>query len=660
MRYRRQIIVGFHAVTILISVEIAFLLRFDFSIPDVVDSLVLQTMVVALALKLPVFFLARLHATSWRFAGILDLWRVLIANATASAVFTTSGLLWHSWSGFPRAVGLIDFLVCFVATGGAQFAVRAYSEGRSATLFRRGAKAVLVYGAGAAGRMLLREIQSNPSLGYDVVGFVDDDRSLRGSTVMNVPVLGVGRNVSAIVDRYSARSIKIEEIIVAMPSASARQTREAIANCRSAGAACKTVPRFGELLAGKVLSSQIRNINLVDLLGREPVRLDEGRIHQNLVGRSVLITGAAGSIGSELCRQTARFGPAKLILFDQAESPLYDIELELRTQFASLDIAPVLGDIRDARWVAEVIRQHRVDSIFHAAAYKHVPMMEAHVTEAVKTNVLGTWNLVLAASRHRVSSFVMISTDKAVNPSSVMGLTKRVAELIVQAQLSSDFGTRFASVRFGNVLGSSGSVVPLFQRQIAAGGPVTITHPEMRRYFMTIPEAVGLVLQAATMCEDSQIFVLDMGEPVRIMDLATNMISLAGLMPHEDVEIRISGLRPGEKLFEELRTEGENISSTYHEKIKIFSGTRLTRKQLEGWLSPLTTLIEARDPQAIVRHLSSLVPEYQPPRATRAHAEEPALSAAAGRREERLVAPFKGDWQPAPSGPATIIQPSST
>jgi FlaA1/EpsC-like NDP-sugar epimerase len=661
MRFRRHVIVAFYAATIVISLNVAFLLRFDFAIPSAADSFLIPAVGIALILKLPVFLVVGLHTNSWRFAGILDLLRVAIANATASAAFVTAGLVWHNWSGFPRAVCLIDFLVCFLFSGGAQFAVRAYAEIRSATVSKRGAKTVLVYGGGAAGRMLLREIQSNPSLGYDVVGFVDDDRALRRSTVMGVPVLGMGRDVPLIVDRYNARLVRIEEIIVAMPSATARQTREAIANCRSAGVPCKTVPRFGELLAGTVLSSQIRNINLVDLLGREPVRLDEARIREDLAGRSVLITGAGGSIGSELSRQTARFGPSKLIVFDQAESPLYSIDLELRKQFPSLEIISVLGDIRDSRCVSEVIREHRVESIFHAAAYKHVPMIETHVIEGVKTNVFGTLNLVLAALRHRVSSFVMISTDKAVNPSSLMGLTKRLAELIVQSQSNrSDSKTRFASVRFGNVLGSSGSVVPLFQGQIAAGGPVTVTHPEMRRYFMTVSEAVGLVLQASTMCHDSEIFVLDMGEPVRIMELATNMITLAGLVPHEEIEIRISGLRPGEKLFEELRIEGENISPTYHEKIKIFSGVRLTRKQLDSWLSQLTVLIEARNPNAIITHLRSLVPEYQPQYMARATGGEPALASAEGGWEARLGTTVKTDWQPSHRPSTAIIHPSST
>jgi FlaA1/EpsC-like NDP-sugar epimerase len=659
-RFRKHLIVLIEATITVVSIATAFLLRFDFSVPAAMNAILVQGVLLAVLVKVPIFFAARLHTASWRFAGIRDLSRVFAANSAASAALMASVLVWHSASGFPRSLPAIDFLVCFLLTGGAQFAVRTYHEIRSATTSRRDGKPVLIYGAGAAGRMLLREIQSNPSLGYDVVGFIDDARSLRGAMIMNAPVLGGGRQVASTVDRYRARGTNIEEIIVAMPSASGRQTREAIANCRSAGVACKAIPRFGELLAGKVLSSQIRNVNVLDLLGREPVRLDEDRIHESVAGRSLLITGAAGSIGAELSRQTARFGPRKLVLFDQAESPLYNIDLELRAQFPALEIVAELGDVRDAMRVEDLIRRHQVDSIFHAAAYKHVPMMEAHLLEGVKTNVFGTWNLVRAAYRNRVSNFVMISTDKAVNPSSVMGMSKRIAELIVHARSSNGnaSATRFASVRFGNVLGSNGSVVPLFQSQIAAGGPVTVTHPEMRRYFMSVPEAVGLVLQASTMSKDSEIFVLDMGEPVRIMDLAINLIGLAGLVPHEDIEIRISGLRPGEKLFEELRIEGEHISPTYHEKIKIFSGARLTRQQLEAWLTRLTALVEARDADAALDHLRALVPEYQPHPAA-AEQEHPAAAEMYAARVAEAPARLRERWQPSQSR-RTVVHPVST
>jgi FlaA1/EpsC-like NDP-sugar epimerase len=389
--------------------------------------------------------------------------------------------------------------------------------------------------------------------------------------------------------------------------------REALANCRITGVHCKTIPGFGELLKGKVLSAQIRDLAPGDLLAREPVRLDEDRIREHIADRVVLVTGAAGSIGSELCRQLAHQQPRKLIALDQAESELFKTDMKLRRCFPGIEIVAEIGDIQDLRRINGIFARHAIDSVFHAAAYKHVPMMEAHVAEAVKNNVVGTWNVASAASENGVSDFLMISSDKAVNPTNIMGMTKRVAEIIVSAMHSTGTGTRFVSVRFGNVLGSNGSVVPIFQSQIEEGGPVTVTHPEVRRYFMTVREAVQLVLQASTMGKGSEIFVLDMGEPVRIVDLAKNMIRLSGLECGKDVEIRFTGLRPGEKLFEELMTEGENILPTYHEKVKIFRGHGTERYFVQHWFSELQRLLEEDDEQALIIHLQALVPEYQAP-----------------------------------------------
>ncbi|MCU1258363.1 MAG: polysaccharide biosynthesis protein CapD, partial [Bryobacterales bacterium] len=352
--------------------------------------------------------------------------------------------------------------------------------------------------------------------------------------------------------------------------------------------------------------------------------LDESQIRETIRGRTVMVTGAAGSIGSELCRQVARFGPKLLVAFEQAESDLFRIDNELTLNFPGLAVIPQVGDIRDYVRVQEVIRAFHVDSIFHAAAYKHVPMMENHVMEAVKNNIIGTRNVVCAAAQNNVARFLMISSDKAVNPTNIMGATKRVAELIVSAfPLEGDGGkTKCVSVRFGNVLGSNGSVIPVFREQIARGGPVTVTHPDMRRYFMTIPEAVQLVLQASIMGKGSEIFVLDMGEPVRIVDLARNMIRLSGHEPDGDIEIRYTGLRPGEKLFEELSTKDEHIQSTYHEKIKIFAGRRLRAKDVETWISELEALLLARDEPSIVEHIRELVPEYGPSEEQRRPAAE--------------------------------------
>jgi FlaA1/EpsC-like NDP-sugar epimerase len=380
---------------------------------------------------------------------------------------------------------------------------------------------------------------------------------------------------------------------------------------------------MSDLISGKMMSAQIRDISADELLGRPPVRLNNDAVGARLRDCSVLVTGAAGSIGSELCRQIAHFTPRQIVLFDQAESELFKLDLELRKAFPNIAWVPTVGDIRDGGAVTDVIASHGIESVFHAAAYKHVPLMEAHQLEAVKNNILGTWTLVQAAA-YRVRDFVVISTDKAVRPASVMGATKRVAELIASAMpVPNGSGeTKFVSVRFGNVLGSNGSVIPIFQNQIASGGPVTVTHPEARRFFMTTREAVQLVLQASTMGHGSEIFVLEMGDLVRIADLARNLIGLCGLVPDQDIEVRYTGLRPGEKIYEELMTEGEDIVSTDHEKIKVFQGRRPSLDTVTSWMASLQTLVTRRDTAGVIRHLHALVPEYKP-------ANEPAPGTAA-------------------------------
>ncbi len=608
-RFRRLFIALWHLAIITAALLSAFLLRFDFSIPASEVPLLFRVFCIAVVSKMLAFSVAGIDRGWWRFVGMADLIRVLAANAMGSwALALTASFV--VGSRFPASIYFIDFLICFLATAGGRFCVRLYYETIAGELSRPGRRRLLIYGAGMAGATVLKEIRANQSLGYDVVGFLDDDPKKRNGRLLGVPVLGAGRDACRIVDHYKRNNRNIEEILIAMPTATGRQMQEALANCRAAGVPCKTVPGIGELLSGKVLSGQIRNVSITDLLGREPVMLEEGRIRSAIAGRSLLITGAAGSIGSELCRQAALFEPRTLVLFDRAESDLFRIDLELRGKFPGLEVISQIGDIQDYPRAHEVIRRYAVDSIFHAAAYKHVPMMEAHILEAVQNNVLGTWNMVQAAHRNNVSDFLMISSDKAVNPTNIMGVTKRVAELIVSSMQES--GTKFVSVRFGNVLGSNGSVVPLFQQQIAAGGPVTVTHPEVRRYFMTVREAVQLVLQASTMGKGSEIFVLDMGEPIRIADLARNMIRLSGHIPDEEIEIRFIGLRPGEKLYEELITEGEGVQPTYHQKIKIFQGPPVDHALIEMAVLELGTLVAERDEAGVIALLHKLVPEYQP------------------------------------------------
>jgi len=603
-----------HLAAITVSLGIADLLQFDFAWTGKEASLFWRALLVALPVKMLVFALTRLHwRWWWELVDWVDLNRLLIANAAGSLIFVVLNQLLGS-PGFPWSIYCIDFLLCFVLTAGIRFSGRMYKEGLVNGRSRRGCRRILIYGAGEAGMMLLREIRGNFRLGYHVAGFLDDDPQKTGAHLLGVPVLGKGSDAARIVEEYKKRQQWIEEVIIAAPSATGRQMQDVLTHCRSAGIPCKTIPTLGELLNSKFLSSQIRSISLNDLLGREPVHLDESRIRTAIAGRVVLVTGAAGSIGSEICFQIARFGPRKLVALDQAESELFKIDLELREKFPALDVAIEIGDIQDGRRVEDVFRRNSVDSVFHAAAYKHVPMMEFHVLEAAKNNILGTWNVVQASFRNRVSSFLMISSDKAVNPTNVMGATKRIAEVIVSGMPGAEMGsrTRFVSVRFGNVLGSNGSVVPIFQKQIAGGGPVTVTHPEARRYFMTVREAVQLVLQASTMGQGSEIFVLDMGEQIRIVDLARNMIRLVGFDPDKDIEIQYVGLRPGEKLFEEFTTAEEDYLPTHHEKIKIFQGPRLSPEVIATWIAELKTLITRSDALAVVAHMKKLVPEYVP------------------------------------------------
>ena len=484
-----------HLTAVGLSVTAAFLLRFDFAIPAGVMPILKQALLIAILVKLPIFDWVGFYRSLRRFVSIPDLYLVFLGNVAGSVLFAAVSMFWIG-PAMPRSVLMIDAVLCFVATALVRFSVRICNEA-----FREHSgqerTGILIYGAGSAGAELVREIHSNRCTRYEVKGFLDDDPLKQHARIMGIPVLGSGREAYSVVRHLNRRKPTVGEIIIAMPSATGPQMREALANCRAARIPCKTVPGIDELLSGRVLFTQVRNPSVQDLLGRQQVRLDEAHVQASIAGRSVLVTGAAGSIGSELCRQVARFKPACLVAFDQAESDLFRIENELRERYPELDLVVALGNIRDTDRLSEVLQQHGVESIFHAAAYKHVPMMESHVLEAVRNNVLGTWNLVRAARGHNVRSLLMISSDKAVNPICVMGATKRVCERIVSARWPGNGQTKCVSVRFGNVLGSNGSVVPVFQAQIAAGGPIKVTHPEARRFFMTISEAVSLVVQAS-------------------------------------------------------------------------------------------------------------------------------------------------------------------
>ena len=606
---------GRHVLLLALGYCMAWLLRFDFVVPDAEMSSFYRGLAIALVTKMVISVAMGLRLERWStHQGFPDAVRLLGLSVVSSMA---SGTLIYAVIGveFPRSVYILDPLVCFLVIGGARFAARLYSESKSEWFSTRSHKGLLIYGAGAAGLSLAREIRNNEKLGYRVVGFLDDDPTKRGSRLVGLPVFGAGDQAKRVVEECRSKGTKVEEIAVAMPSAPGLKVRAALAKAKAAGVTCRIVPGLGELISGKLSVGKMREISVTDLLGREPVELDRESVLPSVAGRCVLVTGAAGSIGSELCRQLSQLEPRKLVVFDEAESPLFFLESELRAKYPELDLVAIVGDIRDSHHVTEVIENYGIHAIYHAAAFKHVPLMERQVCEAVRNNVIGTWNLVQAAKRANVSNFVLISTDKAVNPSSIMGLTKRCAELIVSSQAGlgeSGIRRKYVAVRFGNVLVSNGSVVPIFEKQIAHGGPVMVTHPDMQRYFMTVQEAVHLVLQAGALGQGSEVFLLDMGQPMKILELARNMIRLAGFEPGEDIEIKIAGMRPGEKLFEELSLDNENTIPTAHPKIRTVRGRQMTMHELAPWVAELQYLLMHRSGPGVIDHLSRLVPEYRP------------------------------------------------
>ncbi len=582
----------------------AFLIRFDFTIPAVHVQHLVWALPIWLIAKAISFRLCGLDRGWWRFVSIHDVFRLGGGNFIGSLASTVL-ILTLAPPGFPRSIYLLDLLICLLATTSVRVFTRMVQDSLYNGHETAGDKAVLIYGAGAAGVTLLREIRSNAGLHYRVLGFVDDNPQKQGVVIQGVKVLGSGNSLATLVLTH-----KIEETLIALPSATGLEMTAVLKRCHQAGVRCRTIPALAEMIEGRALATQIRDVAVEDLLGRNPVRLEEDQIRGALEGKVVLVTGAAGSVGSELCRQIARFQPAGIVGFEIAESPLFEIDREMRQTFPATPFYAEIGSVQNRARLDEVLRQYRPAAVYHAAAYKHVPLMEAHVFEAIENNVFGTYNVAVAAAEHGVEDFVMISSDKAVRPTNVMGATKRVAELLLLALQNGR--TKYVAVRFGNVLGSNGSVIPIFKKQIAAGGPVTVTHPEMRRFFMTIPEACQLVLQAAVIGEGGQICVLDMGEPVKIVDLARNLILLSGLKPDDDIKIEFTGMRPGEKLYEEVSTMLEDTVPTAHGKIRIFVGNGMPEGDMLAWLGCLREISETRDAGRLVVALKEMVLDYSP------------------------------------------------
>jgi FlaA1/EpsC-like NDP-sugar epimerase len=599
-----------------VSVVAAFLLRFEFSIPGALKPALWTTLYVGVAAKVVTFHAFGLGRGLWRYFATRDLIRVAATNIVASAL-ASAVLLTVCPRPFPRSVLVIDFLLTLLLTAGARAGTRVVLEVTSRASGGALCRA-FIYGAGSAGSLLLNEARSNSRFNRRICGFIDDDPTKLNMLANGVLVRGAGVDLPELVAVH-----QIREVLIAIPSASGAQVSRIIEHCRAAGVSFRTVPSMAELVAGRGAVSQIRDVAVEDVLGRSTVKLDQGGISKRLRGRVALVTGAAGSIGSELCRQIACFEPAKLVALDMSETALFHLEREIRQHMPHVEFHAEIGNIQNRQRLRDVFGSHNPSVIYHAAAYKHVPLMEAHAFEAVENNVFGTYHLATVAAEFGVEDFVMISSDKAVRPTNIMGVTKRVSELLICSLQNG--GPRFVSVRFGNVLGSNGSVVPIFQKQIAAGGPVTVTHPRMRRYFMTIPEAAQLVLQASIMGSGGEIFVLDMGQPVLIVDLARQLIRLSGLRPDKDIRIVYSGLRPGEKLCEELNLADEQTVPTRHVKITAFSGIRLPFERVIRHLSVLRNACEGRDLRALMLELKDMVPDYNPSKEVLHKITEPGL-----------------------------------
>ncbi|HEX9779041.1 MAG TPA: nucleoside-diphosphate sugar epimerase/dehydratase [Geopsychrobacteraceae bacterium] len=609
LKYKKSVAYALNILCILAAFVLAFALRFDFQIPTVHWNTILLLSLPLLLVKLLTFRMTGAFAGWWRYVSLADVAGIFRANLIASAFFALLVAVTIRLDNVPRSILLLDAILCFLLICGIRFVTRAFREDYLNFFGRRKGdrKNILIVGAGQAGQAIVREIRLNRELRKAVVGFIDDDPDKLGSSLQGVPVLGATEQLPQLCRRYA-----IDKILIAIPSATGRQMRKIVERCKGTGVLFMTLPGVGELLEGKVSVSQIREVDVQDLLGRKPVRLDVAKIDAMIRGRKILVTGAAGSIGSEICRQVASFGAKELFLYEHAESPLFQLELELSESFPDVRLHAIVGDVRDAARVNNAFERHLPDVVFHAAAYKHVPMMEKNPAEGAKTNVFGTRNVANAADRYGCESFVMVSTDKAVNPTNIMGASKRAAELYVQA-LSTISKTRFETVRFGNVLGSAGSVVPTFKQQIKNGGPVRVTHPDITRFFMTIPEATQLVLQAGTMGSGGEIFLLDMGESVKIVHLAEELIRLSGFRPYEDIDISFTGLRPGEKLYEELLLAGEGVRPTAHEKIMVAAAAECDRELLLVKLEELYQCVRVMDKLGVRCKLMEIVPEFRSP-----------------------------------------------
>ncbi|MGV8081406.1 MAG: polysaccharide biosynthesis protein [Syntrophales bacterium] len=601
---------------------VAYLFRFEFSIDQTRLWQIKMVLPWLIPLKIVVFYRLGLYHGMWRYTSIRDFWLLAIGTAMTTLISIAVVFLLYRDANFSRAVFLMDGGLTFMLAGLHRLLVRSYymtqarvGNGRAEpSAAARPPRNVLIVGAGDAGEKILREINENEQIHHRVIGFVDDDPLKQGRSIHGISILGTVSAIPSLVERHG-----IEEVLIAAPSATGDQMRRIVEVCKNCDVTYKTLPGIGEIIDGRVSVKILRDVSYEDLLGRPPVQLDVAGIRNYLAGRTILVTGCGGSIGSELCRQLIRFEPGLIVLVDASEANLFQIQMEMENELSFQRYEPVLGQVQDKVLMQSVFEKYRPRVVFHAAAYKHVPMLERNPWEAVFNNIQGSRTVMETAAAFGVERFVLVSTDKAVRPTNVMGASKRVTELILQSLQDSE--TRFLSVRFGNVVGSSGSVIPLFRRQIEHGGPVTVTDPEVTRFFMTIPEAAQLIIQAGAMGKGGEIYILKMGTPVRIVDMARDLIRLSGREPDRDVRIVFTGLREGEKLHEELITEGEGIVPTGHDKILVLrpdpDPERLSepdahRRRLYGEIERLLAAADRHDAPEIKRLLRDVVPEYVP------------------------------------------------
>jgi len=603
-KHRKYFMLLIDLILVNLSLYLAFMIRFDWHLVSPYLNAYLNLILWASVLRLATFMVFGLYQWSFRFASLSEAFNVIKAVTVGTFMLVAVAYFGYA-NGLARSVLIIDYLLCLFLVGSSRFSFRIMSKlpwWRHAT----GAKALII-GAGAAGVMVARELMHQKERLYFPIGFIDDDPRKWHASIQGIRVLGSTGKIKQLV-----QSLKVEVIIIAIPSASGKTVRQIVGACENLDVKIKTVPGLHQILTGEVAIQQLREVKPEDLLGRESVEINRDDLRDFIQDKVVLVTGAGGTIGSELCRQIVKFNPYMLVAFDHDENNTYFLDMELKEKYPFIHFKTIIGDIKDIGLLKHTFTKYKPNIIFHSAAHKHVPLMEANPAAAVKNNIIGTRNFMYAAEHYGVERFVMISSDKAVNPTSVMGASKRIAEMIIQAKAKTA-RTKFSAVRFGNVIGSSGSVVPIFKHQIEKGGPVTVTHPEVKRYFMAAGEAAQLVLEAGAIGKGGEIFILDMGEPIEIKDLARNLITLSGLEVDEDIEIKYIGLRPGEKMHEELLLDAENDQATQYDKVFIAKPKDLDQLKLRREVKELERFAHLMDEEAIIRKMKEMVSNYHRP-----------------------------------------------